>query len=167
MSKPDHVGDRMAAAMRMAGLTYAERCVLAMLAYHDAPPYGSIPSAARIGKEIGGMHERNVRKVIKALVEKGLVKATKRQRTSRYMVDYAAAPPAPVSDRAVCARSENPDRAVSDSLTGRFAPILTGRSAPGKQAVEQAALSRQPRAGARGRSAVDRAMAALKAEGIE
>ena len=181
-AKPKHSGERMAAALRIPDLTHAEARVLAMIAFHDGPPFGAIPSAARIGFECGGMGESTVRKHIAAMVRKGYLVAIKRQRTSRYMVNYAAAPPPEMRrpeepdapefqfpDRSVAERSQspvqNPDRSVTEHPDRSVTERLTARLPSGKpeesRKNEPGSLRSHPRVRTReGRDSIALAFAA-------
>ena len=150
------------AVLRIRGLTHAEARVLAVIAFHDGPPYGAIPSAARIGRECGGMAARTVLEHIAAMVRKGVLTAIKRQRTSRYVVHYAVAPPPPETrrppepelqfpDLRETRKSENPDLRESRNPDLRESRILTCGPPAGKPegSRKNEPVASHPRAGAR------------------
>ena len=82
--------ERMLRCLGMAGLTPAERNVLAVIASFDGPG-GAYPSHARIASVLN-QSERVVRRLIASARDKRALTTIKRQRTSRYQIDYEFRP---------------------------------------------------------------------------
>ena len=84
-------GDRMKAVLRMTDLTDGQARVLALLAFHDAPPYGANISA----ETISAGTRKSRAQVFKTLRELEGLRRLKRVRTktaNRYEIDYSDRP---------------------------------------------------------------------------
>ena len=86
---PKHTGDRMAACLAMHDLTYQERCVLMVIAYHDGPG-GAWPSQETIGGWLG-LPRPTVNKVIASLRAKGRLAWRRRHGNRREQNEYTIA----------------------------------------------------------------------------
>ena len=90
MSKPEKPGDRMLAALALPGLTYAERVVAAVIAWHDGDD-GAYPAIKTIADKVG-MSRSRLFVTLRSLEANGVLARVRRQRTSRYVLDYSSAP---------------------------------------------------------------------------
>ena len=88
-TKPDKTGDRMAACLGMADLTWRERCVLARIAHYDGAG-GAWPSQERLAADLG-MRLSRVNETIQNLGAKGRLRWEAHHGSARAPNEYTVA----------------------------------------------------------------------------
>ena len=102
-------GDRMLAVLGMDDLTHAERCLMAVLAWHDGDG-GCFPGIPSLAYHLSTKHW-NVSAHLDQLEKKGRIQRRKTQRKNEYTLFYDN----PCSQEIPESRNDNP--ALKDSLS--------------------------------------------------